>query len=113
MFVDDSGTVMSESNVIPNGYGGYTPPSSALCTRLASRGTLRCPLGGGSASRFHQLVIESMDEDWKSRRLSPVALNTGGHCELLRGTDIGMRYSHVGTFHANVLAGRGYELYFT
>jgi hypothetical protein len=112
MFVDNSGRVMSESYVIPNGYGGFNPPTSAMCTRRDGRGTFSCPLSGGGASRFHQLVIESLDADWKSRRISPVALNTGGHSELLRGTDAGARAAHVGTFHANVAAGRGYEIYF-
>ena len=37
LFVTREGRVMSEAQVIPKGYGGFIPPSSASCTRRTSR----------------------------------------------------------------------------
>jgi len=101
MFVDQHGTVLSEDDVIPNGYGIYR---AATCGALLPAWNARVCLGS-----YSHLAIESLDKDWASRKLGPVALSSGGYTDLLRGVD----FPAKSTFFGTVAGGRAYELYFT
>ena len=68
------------------------------------------------------MILESLDADTASRRISPVAVLSDGYCDLLRG--VGKRgymssgsfagpNPYVGQFHSTVVDGRLHELYFT
>jgi hypothetical protein len=117
MFVDMDGNVNEESAVMPNGYG------------LTREGCGATPLGdgyicpGGSARRRHLMILESLDADTASRRISPVAVLSDGYCDLLRGASFrgytsGGKWeqlaepAYVGQFHSTVVDGRRHEIYF-
>ena len=65
------------------------------------------------------LVIESLDADTETRRLSPVALMADGYVNLLNGPmDHGWCFGYtcqerISTFYGIVAAGRNYSLYFS
>lgn len=72
-----------------------------------------------SSIDYRMLVIESLDEDTETRRLSPVALIANGYVNLLNGPqDHGWCLGYtcqerISTFYGIVATGTNYSLYFT
>ena len=79
MFIDELGFAHPEAEVIPNGYG--IPMEG--CTLNPNWNAWNCPSQGGLS--FSMLVIESMDVDSETRRLTPIALSSGGWTDLING----------------------------
>ena len=68
---------------------------------------------------YRMLVIESLDHDTETRRLSPVAIATDGYIDLINGPqDHGWCHGYtcqerISTFNALVATQKTYELFFT
>ena len=109
MFTSMQGAVYQEKEIIPEGYGRYNGVSF---NALPPRCDLLSPASSNAWSctgTYRRLIIESMDGDWDSRRISPVALSTRGRTDLLRGAGKGYK----GTFFAAVATPMDYKLDFT
>ncbi|XP_061682368.1 PKHD1 like 1, tandem duplicate 1 [Syngnathoides biaculeatus] len=84
------------------------------CTYVSAWQAYEC-----SALSYRMLVIESLDADTETRRLSPVAVLSGGHVDLINGPqDHGWCSGYtcrkrVSLFHAIVAAGRPADVFFT
>lgn len=69
--------------------------------------------------KYKMLIIESLDEDTETRRLSPVAVATSGYIDLINGPqDHGWCHGYtcqerLSTFNAIVATGKKYEIYLT
>ena len=65
------------------------------------------------------MVVESMDDDTETRRLSPIALLAEGYVDLINGPqDHGWCFGYtcqerISTFYTIVATGKTYEMYYT
>ena len=71
------GFLFQEAEVIPNGYG--LPREG--CVFQAEWNAWKCD----SRHTFAMMIIESMDGDTETRRISPLSLSSGGYTDLLNG----------------------------
>ena len=68
---------------------------------------------------YKMLIIESLDEDTETRRLSPLGIASDGYIDLINGPqDHGWCHGYtcqerISTFNALVATQKSYELYFT
>ena len=107
--------------------GEYSASSLATQVHTGSRGRCTSMLASGNKgwNAWHctpdvilpaRLVIESLDQDWMSRNVVPVALQSGGYVTLLNG---GKAWPWFGllrrpmVFFTSVATGRQYDLAFT
>ncbi|XP_043922184.1 fibrocystin-L [Protopterus annectens] len=93
-------------------YKGILRDSS--CTYISEWEAYKC-----FSLNYDMLVIESLDSDTETRRLSPVALLAGGYIDLLNGPqDHGWCNGYtcqkrVSLFHGIVAMNQSYQLFFT
>ena len=68
---------------------------------------------------YRMLIIQSLDADTETRRVSPVAVASGGYIDLINGPqDHGWCHGYtcqerISTFNAIVATGKDYEIFFT
>ena len=99
-------------------------------TKFPQKGIMRDVGGGNSACTWHSgwgaytcrnvtykfFVIESLDADTETRRLSPIALASGGYIDLVNGPqDHGWCHGYtcqerISTFHTMVTDQQHYEV---
>eukprot|EP00794_Sanderia_malayensis_P006712 gene6712-7474_t len=88
--------------------------SKSLCTYSADFGAYKC-----NGLDYYFFVVESMDEDTETRRLSPVALAANGYVDLINGPmDHGCCHGYtcqerISTFYTVVASQLKYTLHFT
>lgn len=93
---------------------GYGIPRQG-CALVPEWNAWRCP----TTVSYRRLVIESMDRDHEIRRVSPVAISSGGYTDLLNGCmDHGWCFSYtclkrLMTFWAVVAMGQQSTVHFT
>ena len=107
-----TGQKINISSIYP--YRGIS--RSSLCVLIRSWGMYRC----NNTTNYRMLIIESMDADTETRRLSPVAImSDSGYIDLINGPQnhgVCNGYTcrrRISTFMAIVQSGQTYQIYFT
>jgi hypothetical protein len=112
MLTSVTGDALKESSVY-NNTGIFRDNN---CKFVTAWNAYRCAV---VSQPYRQLVIESMDSDTETRRLSPVALLGNGYMDLLNGPkDIGWCtgftcLKRLSTFHGVVSTQKRYQLFFS
>ena len=111
---DLDGTRLNADDVVPNKGIIRETGAASTCSWNEDWNAYKC-----SSINHKMLVIESLDTDTETRRLSPVAIIGNGYVNLLNGPmDHGWCLGYtcqerISTFYGIVATGVNYSLYFT
>ena len=93
--------------------------SEASCVAIHSESSSKATHYKCEDLVHRMLIIESLDEDTETRRLSPVAIASNGYIDLINGPqDHGWCHGYtcqkrISTFNAIIATDKHYEIFFT